>query len=408
LVWSEAKYNFANFDLVPQLDWDARYMAFVPRVLATGDTAGYYGELQRFIAGLNDGHSNVTPPSEIRNRVSRPPAYTRLVDGEVVIYLIDSLKLLDEGLAVGQVIRAIDGIPTLKYAAERVTPFVASSTQQDREVRSFNYRLLRGPKDVPVELTVENADGGTLKFTVPRSGYTDDDDAVPFPGSFSWRWAADDVALIEIRSFSDEEYLEAFRKALPELMKAKAWIFDVRLNGGGNSAVGFGMLEHITEQDFQVFAWRTRIYRPTFRAWQRETAWTWHDAGAGTWESQAQPKFHGRVAVLTSARTYSAAEDFAIAFRQLDRGPIIGQATGGSTGQPLHQPLPGGGSFRICTKRDTAGDGTEWIGVGIAPDIGVEPTLASIRSGDDPVLQRAIAEVTQGPSKVTARTDGSP
>jgi hypothetical protein len=105
LVWSEAKYNFANFDLVPQLDWDARYMAFVPRVLATADTTGYYGELQRFFAGLNDGHSNVTPPREIRNKVSRPPVYSRLIGGEVVIYLVDSLKLLDEGLAVGQVIR---------------------------------------------------------------------------------------------------------------------------------------------------------------------------------------------------------------------------------------------------------------------------------------------------------------
>jgi C-terminal processing protease CtpA/Prc len=308
LVWSEAKYNFANFDLVPQLDWDARYMAFVPRVLATADTTGYYGELQRFIAGLSDGHSNVTPPSEVRNKVSPPPVYTRLIGGEVVIYLIDSLKLLDEGIAVGQVIRAVDGVETLEYAAQRVTPFVASSTQQDRGVRSFNYQLLRGPKDAPVELTVEDSDGGTRKFTVPRSGYTDEDDAVPFPGSFSWRWAADGVALIETRSFNDKQYLEAFREALPELMKA---------------------------------------------------------------------------------------EDFAIAFRQLERGPIIGQTTGGSTGQPLHQPLPGGGSFRICTKRDTAGDGTEWIGIGIAPDIRVNPTLASIRSGDDPVLQRAIAEVTQ-------------
>lgn len=406
LVWSEAKYNFANFDLVPQLDWDARYMAFVPRVLATADTTGYYGELQRFIAGLSDGHSNVTPPSEVRNKVSRPPVYTRLIGGEVVIYLVDSLKLLDEGLAVGQVIRAIDGVETLEYATQRVAPLVASSTQQDREVRSFNYQLLRGPKDVPVELTVEDLDGGTRKFTVPRSGYADEDDAVPFSGSFSWRWAADGVALIETRSFNDKEYLDAFREALPELMKAEAWIFDIRLNGGGNSSVGFGMLEHITEQDFQVFAWRTRIYRPTFRAWQRDTAWAWHDAGAGTWESEAQPKFNGRVAVLTSARTYSAAEDFAIAFRQLERGPIIGQTTGGSTGQPLHQPLPGGGSFRICTKRDTAGDGTEWIGIGIAPDFEVNPTLESIRSGDDPVLQRAIAEVTQEPSSSTARADG--
>jgi C-terminal processing protease CtpA/Prc len=204
-------------------------------------------------------------------------------------------------------------------------------------------------------LTVEDLDGGTRKFTVPRSGYTDEDDAASFPGSFSWRWATDGVALIDTRSFNDKEYLDAFREALPDPIRAEAWIFDIRLNGGGNSSVGFGMLEHITEQDFQVFAWRTRIYRPTFRAWQRDTAWAWHDAGSGTWESEAQPKFNGRVAVMTSARTYSAAEDFAIAFRQLDRGPIIGQTTGGSTGQPLHQPLPGGGSFRICTKRDTAG-----------------------------------------------------
>lgn len=396
LIWSEAKYNFANFDLVPQLDWDARYMSFIPRVLATKDTVGYYDELQRFIGGLSDGHSNVTPPSDIRDKVSRPPVYTRLVGGEVVIYLVDSRKLLDDGLAVGQVIRSIDGVPTLEYAAQRVTPLVAASTQQDREVRSFSYLLLRGPKDVPVELTVEDAEGRTRKFSVPRNGYTDADDAVPFPGSFSWHWAAEGIALIDTRSFNDEKYLEAFREALPELMKARAWIFDTRLNGGGNSSVGFGMLEHITEQDFQVFAWRTRIYRPTFRAWQRDTAWSWHDAGAVTWKAEAQPKFNGRVAVLTSARTYSAAEDFAIAFRQLGRGPIIGQTTGGSTGQPLRQPLPGGGSFRICTKRDTAGDGTEWIGIGIAPDIEVNPTRTSIRSGNDPVLQRAIAEVTSG------------
>jgi hypothetical protein len=34
LLWSEARYNFANFDLVPDLDWDAHYHATVFRQAA--------------------------------------------------------------------------------------------------------------------------------------------------------------------------------------------------------------------------------------------------------------------------------------------------------------------------------------------------------------------------------------
>jgi hypothetical protein len=28
--WSEVRYNFANFDLVPGLDWDALYLEYLP------------------------------------------------------------------------------------------------------------------------------------------------------------------------------------------------------------------------------------------------------------------------------------------------------------------------------------------------------------------------------------------
>jgi C-terminal processing protease CtpA/Prc len=395
LVWSEAKYNFANFDLSPEdLDWDARYLEFIPRVRGAESTETYYRELQRFIAALEDGHSKVRMPQEISQRRSRPPIHTRLIDGKVMIYLVDSKRLLDEGLAIGQEVTHLDGVPVMKFVAERIMPFAAASTEQDRAVRAFTYSLLGGDKDTPVRITTLDARGVSRELEVARSGYLDDDDVKPFPGSFSWRWVAEGVALIDVRTFNDKAVLEQFNEALPELMLADAWIFDIRLNGGGNSGIGFGMIDALTAAEYPVFAWRTRIYRPTYRAWGREEAWAWHDAGGQTWTPEAGPKFDGKVAVLTSARTYSAAEDFTIAFRQVERGPVIGQTTGGSTGQPLFQRLPGGGGFQVCTKRDTAGDGTEWIGVGIRPDIEVTPTVASLRAGEDPVLERAIAEVT--------------
>jgi len=94
--------------------------------------------------------------------------------------------------------------------------------------------------------------------------------------------------------------------------------------------------------------------------------------------------------VLTSARTYSAAEDFAVAFDTMQRGRIVGEATGGSTGQPLILNLPGGVMARICTKRDTYSDGREFVGVGVQPQVVVHPTVADFRAGRDTVLEAAL------------------
>ena len=95
---------------------------------------------------------------------------------------------------------------------------------------------------------------------------------------------------------------------------------------------------------------------------------------------------------MTSPRTFSAAEDFCLAFDFLKRGTIIGEPTGGSTGQPLFFKLPGGGSARVCTKHDVYPDGKEFVGVGVQPNKLVVPTIADLRANRDTVLEAALAE----------------
>lgn len=56
--WSEVKYNFANFDLVPNLDWDALYLEYLPKVRQTKSTREYYLVMQEMCARLKDGHTN--------------------------------------------------------------------------------------------------------------------------------------------------------------------------------------------------------------------------------------------------------------------------------------------------------------------------------------------------------------
>jgi C-terminal processing protease CtpA/Prc len=134
---------------------------------------------------------------------------------------------------------------------------------------------------------------------------------------------------------------------------------------------------------------RTRSYVAADRARGVLPGWT----DIAPFEVPADPAQHVDVpvAVLTSARTFSAAEDFVAAFDAMHRGITVGEATAGSTGQPMFFQLPGGGSARVCTRNDRASDGTVFEGVGLRPDISASPTIESIRRRRDIVLERAVA-----------------
>lgn len=83
----------------------------------------------------------------------------------------------------------------------------------------------------------------------------------------------------------------------------------------------------------------------------------------------------------------------------LHLGVIIGEPTGGSTGQPLSFRLPGGGTGRVCTLQTRYADGRDFVGNGVQPKVRVTPTLADFRAGKDTVLDAALAYLrTPAPS----------
>ena len=94
--------------------------------------------------------------------------------------------------------------------------------------------------------------------------------------------------------------------------------------------------------------------------------------------------------MLTSPATYSAAEDFTATFKSMNRGKVIGEPTGGSTGQPILFSLPGGGFARVCAKRDFFFDGTEFVGRGIQPDIFISSSTKAIKENKDEQEEKAI------------------
>jgi C-terminal processing protease CtpA/Prc len=400
--WSEAKYNFINFDLVPELDWDKTFVEFIPKVLATKSTLEYYRVLQMFCAKLKDGHTNIYAPDELADEIlGTPPIRTRLVEDRVIIIGIYDENLKSEDLAVGQEILKIDGAPVKKYAEENVLPYTSDSTPQSSEITVYQRFLLSGRVGKDVELTIKNSNGTVFSRRVPRLKWQEVNKIVPARKPFEMTTLSGNVAYVKINSMVDGEKADQlFAQNFAEISKADALILDLRENGGGSSGIGYRILSFLVDKPFKQSKWFTREYHPTFRPWSRQDkAFGDENAFEHTLENikkmrgaDVQP-FLKPIVVLSSPRTFSAAEDFLVAFKPLKRGLIVGEPSGGSTGQPLIISLPGGGSARICSKHDTFPDGTEFVGVGVKPDILANPRISDFVEGKDAVLEVALQQL---------------
>lgn len=380
--WSEVKYNFANFDLVPDLDWDKTYLQYLPRVRQTKSTAEYYQVLVELGARLHDGHTNVYPPDELAKNEGKPLLQSAMIEGKLVV-----VRAADTQLKPGTEIIAIDDVPAREYAASRVAPYVSASTPQDLERRTYSVELLFGPLLSPVKLTFRQGEASFSRSLARVSPevyhkWSNQEPMVYRPGK---------IAYVALNSFGDNKAVDEFLQKFDEISQADSLILDLRDNGGGSSDEGYRVLSCLTDKPYQGSRWQTREYRPAFRAWGRPEG----RYAPPVEVFQPSPKHHFAkpVAVLIGPRTFSAAEDFTVAFSQMKRGRLIGEATGGSSGQPLFINLPGGGTARICSKRDTFADGREFIGKGIQPDKIVPPTLADLAADRDAVLLEAEAEL---------------
>ncbi|MCA0231929.1 MAG: hypothetical protein LCH91_15775 [Bacteroidetes bacterium] len=385
-LWSEAKYNFAYFDYIPDLDWDRLYLEFLPKIRATKSTVEYLYILKLFCAQLHDGHTDVwANDPKLKDLTSlRPPFRTVLIEDKVFVQEVQHDSLEKTGIHPGLEVINIDGLPVKEYAELYVRPYQSGSTTQNIDVATYTYRLLYGPKDAPVDVTFKNAKGEIFSRKLPRTGYRNLKTRPPF----SFQIIPNNIAYIQLNGFEDNKVLSGFKAALDSIATTNALIIDVRQNGGGDSGYGWSILACLTDKPMLTGFYSSRIYSPLRRS-RGETVVFEPVDGGNMWPVNGKYHYTKPVVVLTSGRTFSAAEDFVLVFDTMKRGIIIGEPTGGSTGQPLLFALPGGVMARVCTKRDMYPDGKEWNGKGIQPDLLVRPTAFDFQTGRDTVLEAA-------------------
>ena len=101
------------------------------------------------------------------------------------------------------------------------------------------------------------------------------------------------------------------------------------------------------------------------------------------------------MAVLTDGDTASASEYFALALRDYEKAALIGEKTFGKGIMQSTMPLGDGSAVRVTVAKFYTKSGTEFHGVGLAPDreVKIDQSPSSrflLDDSDEPVIQAAI------------------
>ncbi len=417
--WQEVNYNFIFLDKVDRKMWDSTYKKLITVVQHTKNDYAYYRELQKFCALLKDGHTNVYFPRGIEQMNTMFGDYRLFIENidDRAIIVRTNLSKKNE-VPVGSEIIEVNGMPTQKYIADSVAPYISSST--DYVLKDWSISgLLRGLEGETYQIKIKKPGGQVAALTLTHRATAEKEVYPAFEPArelLDFNWQTNQIAYMALNSFGDKKIDSLFLGKLPELYKAKGLIIDLRYNGGGNTEVGTAILKYLTNDSILYGSKnRSRLHIPTYKAWGKfmeladttgnewaKKAWlSYHDSyyynfeySADTFKLDAKRLVVPTV-ILTGHNTASAAEDFLIYADNQKHMIKMGAHTFGSTGQPFMFGLPGGGSARICTKQDTYPDGREFVGYGIKPDIEVKPTLNDYIQKTDPVMTKAIDYLKQ-------------
>ncbi|MBN1119218.1 MAG: hypothetical protein JXA77_18555 [Bacteroidales bacterium] len=384
-LWSEAKYNFAYFDQVPDLNWDSLYFSFIPKVLATSSTKEYYDILKKFCSKLEDSHSGVYYPDQLN--IGRPPLRCKMIENKVFVSKVLNDSLANMGIKTGMQVIKINSLPVMDYADKYVIPYISSSTKQDKLVRTYEYELFAGNRNEILQIGMVDNKGKYQEYEISRKlAYnlsSENDKTIDF------KLLENNIGFLVINSFSgNKPVIKEFDKVFNQILSTEGLIIDLRNNGGGNSGIGDYIFSCFIDEPATKWGSWTIDYRPSERVWRAGIP-SWYQYEKSLLDPNKSKYYEKPVVILINANTFSAAEDFCALFDINNRAEIIGQPTAGSTGQPLSFNLPGGGWARVCTLRSYYPDGNEFVGYGIQPDIYIKETISDFQNSKDIVLLKA-------------------
>lgn len=192
------------------------------------------------------------------------------------------------------------------------------------------------------------------------------------------------IGYIKINTFSGNlptSNYEEIDAILQQFFDMNGIIIDVRSNGGGNSNNADLVISRFNDDSRLAFRARKRSGS------DRNEFENWVDVFTDVYSGD---RFLKPVVVLSNRRSFSSTEWFISGMRTIPHVTILGDTTGGGSGNPLFQELPNGWSMRVSNTQKQLPEGRDYQYTGIYPDIPVWITQSDSLNGIDTILERAI------------------
>lgn len=227
----------------------------------------------------------------------------------------------------------------------------------------------------------------------------------------------DNIAVIEIFDFYHPEITKEFAENIEFLKGCNGYIIDVRGNSGGMGDPPLEIARYFISGKYPVKSEpKTPSHSAKYHAlepyidrdnpdlsdsWQRKiyevASHTYYESLTENGEKNGHIDFDEQETVLTAPAlilvnhsTACAAESFVSYFKISGRARIVGATTFGSGAEAMIRDLPLGGKMWLATTYSKLIDGSEYVNMGIAPDIAVEKTVKDISEGTDRTLIKAL------------------
>jgi len=285
------------------LNMDSMHNVFAKRIVTEVEDVSDFGLLlKEYFAALRTGHAKVCLDEYgVAHSYSD---FVQYIEGRIFISH-PNIYLAENGFKDKDEIVAINGIPTNDWIAlnERYT---SAPTEKYRKLNTalsvFNsvadtmrtYTVLRGDKQQKIRLALKKGDAFSDIADGRKSKLVD------------YKVFGNNIGYIEITSMTDSA-TEEFVKAFCKVKNQPFLIVDVRRNSGGSSGIGREICEYL-------------IRKPQPHCL------------AHKYEMTPQPDaYKGRIFLLTSNHTFSAAESFVIDMKESGNATLVGETTGGET-----------------------------------------------------------------------------
>ena len=375
--WSVIHYFYPYLSLMGGA-WDDALAELMPRFESATDETAYATAVSNLAARIPDGHVRTWGTKTLsRIRPSAGPAFeVQAVEGQIAVTaLFDSAVAQAAGIAIGDVIRSVDGEPIADRMA-RLGTNVAASNGPSHSFFTGRAALAGDPGSEAV-LSVQGVDGAIREVKAPRNVRT----KAPQRSGPIYRLLDDSIGYVDL----DRLEVADIEPMFAAFEKTKAIVFDMR---GYPHETMWALTARLNTRGVQG---GPQFFRPLVT----------DGPGASYFFRQelpldAKPLYRGQTVMLVDERTMSQAEHTGLFFEAANGTKLVGSQTAGANGDVTNLSLPGGMYVSFTGQDVRHADGRQLQRIGLVPDIDAHPTLAGLRAGRDEVLERAVTYLRTG------------